>query len=655
MNVDLKNLLNWSAPKRVRTSQGERDLLTAAPNAEFSQLWKTNKEALKSAGIGWSKDAKTNQWQVMWWRALSAEEVSQKAETFEASKATDVSIEIPHPAGLEYLGYQKAGIAFAGKREGTLIADEMGLGKTIQAIGLINSDPKIQNVLIVCPASVKLNWVRELRKWLTRPLTIQLVGAGASWGSAQITVINYEMLGKNLESIDGVEFDLAIIDESHRIKNPKAQMTKAFQKITAKRRIAMTGTPILNRPIELWTTLLWLDPRRWDQRSGYFQRRYCGAFQGQWGWVNDRATNLSELQEVLRTSVMVRRLKKDVLTELPPKVRSIVELEGDSNARKAAKAELTKWQQYETLVKAAQKAVDAAGDNREAYEAAVQQLKDANGAAFEEMSAVRHATAVAKVPYVIEFVKEMLEDSDEKLVVFAHHVDVVDALMTGLGEFGAVKLVGGMTETAKQASVDAFQKNPNCRVFVGNIQAAGVGITLTASSHVVFAELDWTPARISQAEDRCHRIGQFDSVQVQHLVLQESLDAYMAGMLIDKQRIADQALDKEGKVAAVEVKEQATTVAIKEVTPVVNGNGHGKILSAEQVAAAHQAMKMLAGVCDGARSWDDHGFNKLDTEFGKSLANAQWLTQKQAGYAAKLANKYRRQLPEDLLKVILGK
>jgi hypothetical protein len=163
---------------------------------------------------------------------------------------------------------------------------------------------------------------------------------------------------------------------------------------------------------------------------------------------------------------------------------------------------------------------------------------------------------------------------------------------------------------------------------------------------MVFAELDWTPGRVSQAEDRCHRIGQKDSVLVQHLVLEGSLDAYMAQMIVDKQRVADAALDKDGK--PIEAKEAKTEVTVKvEAAPQAG-------MSAEQIQAAHQAMKMLAGVCDGARSWDDHGFNKIDTAFGKSLAAQHSLTEKQAKIAARLANKYRRQLPASLLEVIIG-
>lgn len=644
--VDLKTILNWSAPKRVRTTQGERDLLVAMPTPAFSALWKQNKEALKALGISWAKktvtDEQTGQpvevWEVLWWRAISAEEAAFKAASLEASKAVSANdVSVPAPKGMEYLGYQLAGIKYASGREGTLLADEMGLGKTIQAIGLVNSDPTIKSVLVVCPASIKLNWGRELRKWLTRPLTIQIVGSGVGWGKADITIVNYEMLVKFQNEIAGREFDLAVIDESHRIKNPKAQRTKVFAQIKAKRRVCMTGTPILNRPVELWTSLIWLDPKRWDKKKSYFEKRYCGAFMGEWGWENGGATHLDELQEVLRTSVMVRRLKKDVLTELPPKQRQVIELDGDSNARRVAKAEVAKFKAM-----LAEAGIKDDGN----YAAAVSKLREADSVAFQSMSRVRHDTAVAKVPLVAEFAQEILEDSDTKLVIFGHHEDVLDYLMANLAEFNPVRLDGKMSQTQKQASVDAFQKDPSVRVFVGSTLASGEGITLTASSHVIFAELDWTPGRVTQAEDRCHRIGQFDSVLVQHLVLEGSLDAYIAELIVEKQRIADKALDNELK--PIEVKSAATEIEVKELK--LEGP-----LSNQQVEAIHTAMKMLAGVCDYANALDNRGFNKLDAEFGHSLANAPFLSQRQAGYAAKLANKYRRQLPKELLEAIQQK
>jgi len=655
--INLEQMLNWGASKRVRTSKGLRDMLQATPTEAFSKLWKSEAKAmLQAAGIGWLKDQDTGVWSVVWWRPIPEGEQQATADTLSASKATDADVVIPANKGLEYLGYQKAGIQFALGRAGTLIADEMGLGKTIQAIGLVNADASVKRVLVVCPASLRINWKRELTKWLTRNLTIGAVTDGKNWPDTDIVLINYELLSKHEGNVTGTEWDLAVVDESHRVKNDKAACTKVFAQIKAKRRVAMTGTPILNRPNELFTSLLWLDPKRWTytdkqgktrSKKFSFEVRYCDGHRGQFGWYNEGATHLDELQEVLRSSCMIRRLKADVLTELPAKIRSVIELEGDANAKRAAKAELEKWQGFQAEIAEAEAAVAAAKD-QEAYEAAIGQLKEAQGAAFDSMSLVRHETAVAKVPMVLDFVREVLEGETDKVVVFAHHQDVVDALVAGLADFGAVKVYGGMSDKAKQASVDGFQKDAGVRVIVGNIQAMGVGYTLTASSHVVFAELDWTPGKVSQAEDRCHRIGQLSSVLVQHLVLEGSLDAYMAQMIVDKQRVITAALDKDAVKAPAEIKAVVTEITVKVADQLPSG------LTEEQAQAAHLAMKMLAGKCDGAQALDDVGFNKLDTEFGHKLADLPVLSPKQAAWAAKLANKYRRQLPKALLDAIKG-
>jgi SWI/SNF-related matrix-associated actin-dependent regulator 1 of chromatin subfamily A len=176
-----------------------------------------------------------------------------------------------------------------------------------------------------------------------------------------------------------------------------------------------------------------------------------------------------------------------------------------------------------------------------ATEEELRELREGVHVAFGELSKLRHATALAKVPLVVDHVKNALLASP-KLVVFAHHRDVVSEIAAAFGDT-AVTLTGSDTTEQRQAAVDRFQEDADCTVFVGSIRAAGLGLTLTASAHVVFAELDWVPAHLTQAEDRTHRIGQRDSVLVQHLVLQSSLDARMVRTLIKKQRVVDETLD----------------------------------------------------------------------------------------------------------------
>lgn len=444
-----------------------------------------------------------------------ARQVQVKAAV-EVSYCADSTLDVPHPPGLEYLPFQKAGIAFAAKRATTLLADEQGLGKTIEAAGYINCDSSINRVLIVCPASLKLNWRSELKKWLTRRLSVVL---GLDRG-ANISIINYDILHKFNWKHE--EFDLLILDECQYCKNPTARRSRLALSIKAKRKLFLTGTPILNWPIEIYPLLKALQPGEWGGKHD-FGVRYCDAFPGQWGWDYTGASNLEELNERLRSTVMIRRLKSDVLKELPPKRRQIIELSG-----KVPQSELD-------------------------YLAAVKKLQNPGQIAFEAMARVRHEDALAKLPACIDFIKDALEES-EKIVVFAWHRDVIQRLKTEVGVNGVV-VTGDTPLNVRQAMVHTFQNDPNCRLFIGNIQAAGVGITLTAASHVIFVELDWTPGVVSQAEDRCHRIGQRDYVLVQHLVLSGSIDAKMAKLLVAKQEVLDKALDKSGSEKPIDLME----------------------------------------------------------------------------------------------------
>jgi hypothetical protein len=207
----------------------------------------------------------------------------------------------------------------------------------------------------------------------------------------------------------------------------------------------------------------------------------------------------------------------------------------------------------------------------------------------------------------------------------------------------------------RQANVDRFQTDPTCKVFIGGILAAGVGITLTAASQVVFAELDWVPGNVTQAEDRCHRIGQRDMVNVQHLVLEGSIDARMAAVLVDKQEVLAAALDTERAevepvIAPVKEKPAATD---RLTRPVIEKEA--VLMTEERKVAILQGLQMLAGMCDGARELDGSGFNKLDTRIGQQLAYQDTLTDRQAVLGAKLVNRYRRQLPTALVATAAGK
>jgi SWI/SNF-related matrix-associated actin-dependent regulator 1 of chromatin subfamily A len=596
--------------------------------------------------------------------AQAAAKEEAKAASIQASRSASVDIELPCPDGVSYLPYQRAGISFGLDRESVLFGDEMGLGKTIQAIGMINSDPSLKKILVICPATLRLNWRKEMQRWLVIPRSIVIAeGSSCPCEAFDITIINYDILKKNREKLDRVEWDIIITDEAHYLKNPNAQRTIAVvgqekkgeiikPGIKARRKVMLTGTPIPNRPIEGWPLFHYLAPQEFRSFWGY-AKRYCDAQQNGYGWDMTGAANLGELQDKLRSTIMVRRLKADVLTELPAKRRAVIELPQNGSASVVA-AEQKGWSAYQDMVEDLRARVELAkaSDKPEDYEDAVSKLRQAVQSAFTEMAKLRHATAVAKIPYVIAHINDSIEGG-KKIIVFAHHKDVVHALEAEFGEC-CVSVTGDTPMVRRQDNVDRFQSDPNCLIFIGNIQAAGVGLTLTASSHVIFAELDWVPGNVTQAEDRAHRIGQKEMVLVQHLVLEGSLDAKMARTIVEKQAVIDQALDKETieiPVTPVEPRERGAS----ELSTRDKIGEEASKMTPSRIAAVHSGLRILAGLDqDFASAKNDMGFSKIDVRIGHDLAERWELTPRQSALGAKLVNKYRRQLPPEIVAVAKG-
>ncbi|CAH2606120.1 DEAD/DEAH box helicase (plasmid) [Rhodovastum atsumiense] len=665
-------------------------------------------DAAREAGLHWDRERK------LWFtddasvanklRAYADEatqarldaETAQVRHAIEASRAQSADIELPIAEGRSYLPYQRAGIAFALARQNTLFGDDMGLGKTAQAIGVVNADESLKRILVICPASLTRNWVREFGMFGSRTLSVGIADM-KTVPAADVVVATYDAFSRKTataEALRAVEWDALILDEAHYLKSKDAARTvgilggkkkgadQAVEGIRARRRLYLTGTPLTNRPVELWPLVHSLAPATFGDFWS-FARRYCDARNDGYGWNFNGASHLDELQDLLRQTVMVRRLKKDVLTELPPKRRQIIELPADAPALKAALTAERKATEEEARIKeqlaelrAKVELAKASEDPRD-YERAVAALQAGQSVPLPDMSRVRHETAVAKAPLVADHVREAVE-AGGKVIVFAHHKDVVDLLKSALADLGVVVLTGDTPPAKRQDAVDAFQNCDDIRVFIGNIQAAGVGITLTASAHVVFAELDWVPGNLSQAEDRAWRLGQRNAVLVQHIVLEGSLDATMAATVTGKQRVIDAALDKiqdpeerarriAEEQARIEAAVQAgaasdtdtddagaARAATADSTP-EDVAAVAAALSPEAVAAIHAGLRILAGLDrDGAREINGVGFNRLDTVIGRKLAMLDVLTARQAALGQKLVRRYRRQLPADLLAVALG-
>lgn len=670
MDLRPDQLLAWSKPVRKMTQVGPKMVSEANASKAFWDAWRADKEALRAAGLSPKKIGE--RWIVYRYQPLPESELVKEAEAVEQSRAADADVDVPCPDGLSYLPYQRAGIAYGMSRDAVLIADEMGLGKTIQAIGIANAS-SAKRILVICPASLKLNWAREMSKWLTGTRTIGVVVSGKPFPATQVAIINYELLKKFRVELRTQPWDLLVADEAHYLKNSKAQRTievvgsssrskDKVEQIPAKRRVLLTGTPIVNRPIELWPLVHYLNPAEYKNFFA-FAKRYCNGHNNGYGWDFSGHSNLPELQNRLRASLMIRRMKADVLTDLPAKRRQIIALEPDEAGRKAIAAEQAAEQAHEAEAEALMIAVELAKASEDPtdYQNAVNKLRDFSTAKFAEIGKLRYATAMAKLPTVLEHVADSMDDG--KVIVMCHHKDVVRKFQEVLAE-RCVVITGDTPMEDRQAAVDRFQTDETCRVFVGTIRAAGVGLTLTASSHVVFAELDWTPGAMSQAEDRAHRIGQRDSVLVQHLVLDGSIDARLASTLVSKQAVADKALDKRAPSPTdapvepeVDVDMLVATAVTSAPTAATRSASRDKIaeiaktLTSDQIAAIHSGLQMLAAMdADRAGIRNDKGFSKIDGSIGHSLAEREVLTPKQAALGLRLVTKYRGQLPATLVR-----
>lgn len=417
----------------------------------------------------------------------------------------------PHPPGINYYPYQEEGILFAQPLEKALIADEMGLGKTVQAIGVINNNPEYEKILIIAPAMLLFNWESELGLWLVnRDLDVNIHKTSRHIDkNFNITIISYDKAAK--ADLRAVDWDLIILDEAHYIKNPKAKRTRSvlghrqLLPIEAKKIVLLTGTPMTNRPKDLWTICRFLDPDTFKSEWA-FLNRYCNPKRMYNRWNFDGSSNVEELRSKM-DKFMIRRYKRDVLPELPPKRRQVIEMKPTGAQRKLIKEEksLTEFSEESgrVIVK------------------------------FDDTSRIRRELGEEKTRTVIKRLEDMLDDYEGKIVVFAHHKSVIEQIRDHFGVL-AVAAYGEMSGKKKKESVERFNNDPSCRLFIGSITSVGVGITLTSASVLVFAELSYVPSEMLQAEDRIHRIGQTETCQILYMVYRDSLDSNIASRLIEK-------------------------------------------------------------------------------------------------------------------------
>jgi len=474
-----------------------------------------------------------------------------KAAQQELSQAAEPSLSIPQVPATQLGGtlrpFQTAGVQYCLQAQRTFICDEMGLGKTVEALATLAAADAFP-AIIICPASLKLNWEREARKWL--PGKTVAVWNGGVNRLADVIVVNYDILSKMVTVKDGkvtrrsdLEPKAVVLDESHYAKNYKAQRT-AFCKAIAHKvpiRLALTGTPVLNRPHELISQLQILG--RLDDLGGFwgFAKRYCDAKQGSWGWDFSGAANLAELNDKLRSTCYVRRTKAEVLTELPAKQRTnlSVPIDNREEYERAVSAFLEWLQDNVTALTGSAK------------EGAMAAASAARAEQLVKIESLKQLCARGKLAAALDWIGSFLE-TEQKLVVFATHQEIVHRVAA---HFGVTPITGETPLAARQKAVDAFQNDPASRLIVMNTKVGGLGLTLTAASNVAFLELGWNPAEHDQAEDRCHRIGQQNAVNAWYLLASGTIDDDIY-RLIEQKRVVVNASTEGGQYADVEMMNQ---------------------------------------------------------------------------------------------------
>lgn len=441
---------------------------------------------------------------------------------------------VPHNLKIQPYPYQLKGIARGLELKRFMNCDEPGLGKTLQSIATINLADAFP-CLVICPSSLKINWLREWEKFTDKKAMILTDKVRDTWtfffqtGMHQVFIVNYESLKKyfvqRIKKAEGwtlrdVEFrnsinlfKSVIIDESHRCKSASTQQAKFCKGICTGKEwvIELTGTPVVNRPKDLIPQLAILN--RMEDFGGYkpFVNRYCSG--------QREASNLKELNFNLWQYCMFRREKSFVLTDLPDKIRQVNTCE-ITNRKEYTDAE-------RDLIMYLQKYKDADDEKIE---------KALRGEVMVKIGVLRNISARGKVRNVIEFVKDFRENG-KKIILFCSLHEVVDQLKRYFPT--AVSVTGRESPDMKQRAVDAFQNNPKVDIIICSIKAAGVGLTLTASSNVAFVEFPWTYADCCQCEDRAHRIGQKDSVTCYYFLGRRTIDEKVYRIIQEKKNIAN--------------------------------------------------------------------------------------------------------------------
>jgi SNF2 family DNA or RNA helicase len=455
----------------------------------------------------------------------------------------------------ELFPFQKEGVSFIHQKGGKcLIADECGLGKTVQALEYLDLFPELRPAVVVCPGAVKYNWQKEAWRWTQDDVIVLEGRQGEKLTDTEdvIYVINYEILrnqrkkvvlgvdneGKivkketTLHNTGWIDFMLklnpkaVVVDECQRLSNPDSYQTKDVIRLCRKAKsvIGLSGTPMRNKVADIYTFVNMLEPRLFSSRMN-FRKRYCGAKHNGYGWVDTGGTNLAELNKKLTSSIMIRRKKTEVMSQLPTKRRCVVPLEIPKNDPYwKAEKDFIKW--YKSTGVSAE-----------------QLDRVTKAKALAEMTTLKRLVAEAKLKSCKEWISDFIYGG-EKLVCFTWHKSILSGIRDRFKD-ECVWIDGSCNARRKQEAVEEFQMNDDITLIVGNIKSAGEGVTLTAASNTATLEFDWIPGTHLQAEDRILRIGQDQACTNYYLVAHGTIEEHFVTVLEKKMRMISKAIDGE--------------------------------------------------------------------------------------------------------------
>ncbi len=467
------------------------------------------------------------------WYGLLMEMKEKKYVQDTISSLVPVTPNPEHFTGV-LMPFQKYGLDFLLRTGGSaLMADEMGLGKTVQTLAFVAQQPQSIPVVVVAPLVTLENWKREIQRFLRlgtgkdrRIPRVQIIrsGKGKDLEDADFYLINYELVHKRIKDIVSTNPKTAVFDEIQNLRRSNTYKINACTDLanhdSTIHRIGLSGTPVYNNGEEMYEIAEILRPGIFGNKEQFKEDYYhVDEIYGTVTFKQD------ELSKFLQRNLMIRRRKADVLADLPEKNRIQQTIPIDKKMYEEKIREL-----YDKIAEA-RMALGAAAEGADKK----RKLARFNSLLLEMRVEERQIAGLAKVPYVIEYIKGLLDDYvDEKFVVFCHHRRVHKILADGLWQHHPLQIIGGQSDFARQKAIDSFQRDRHERVMICGLRAGNVGINLTEASYVIFAELDWSPAVHAQAEDRLHRIGQKNRVFSHYIIGTDTFDEYIAEILTSK-------------------------------------------------------------------------------------------------------------------------